>query len=150
MKMNFLMILIVSAFLSNSCEEDNEFETVSHEVYKINLVTKGGCFGYSVTDTLEILPITRPQSTTMYIEDGYGIVEFSKEYYCYAQDSINLTGNVLKLFLRPINNSNQDCNCIYSWIVKLDIIENKGLKVLYYEYENGSFRQKQEMYNHVL
>lgn len=149
MKLNILIVLFIGASLNFSCEKEDGFEVVSHEVYKINEITKGGCFDYNPNDTMAILPITNVAVQT-YINDGYGMVEFSTDYSCLANDSIELKGNVLKIFLSPNDTESFDCNCVYSWVVKLDIIENKGLKILYYELENGKYQQKQEMYNHSL
>ncbi len=149
MKMNLLITLFIGMALNFSCEMEDEFVVVTHEIYKINEVTKGGCFDYNPSDTMAIIPSANVGVQT-YIHNGFGMVEFSTDYSCLANDSIDLKGNVLKLFLKPGDIGSADCNCVYSWEIKLDIIENKGLKILFYEYENGNYLQKQEMYNHSL
>jgi hypothetical protein len=148
MKMKLLIMIFIGATLNIGCEKEDEFNEVNNEVYQINEITKGGCFEYNPSDSMAIISISNVGAKT-YIQDGFGMAEFSADYRCLADDSVVLKGNVLKLFLMP-SNENLDCYCGYSWIVKFDIKENKGLKILLYEYENGSYVQKQKMYNHSL
>lgn len=151
MKKNLLIILCIGVFVTGSCEDDNEFNEVGHEVYSITNIIKKGCFDDDddITDTNAISPVVLCSSTAEII-NSKGVAEFCADYQCHAKDSFNLKGNVLRLYLRPTELSMADCNCNYVWSFEFDVIENVGLKILYYEYENGSYIQKQEMYNHTL
>lgn len=135
--------------LQISCEKENKFEVVESEVYVINEVTKAGCFNNdNIEDENNIQPIVSCQQVMESI-DGVGYIEFCTDYYCNATDSISLKGNVLKIFLKPTD-ANLSCGCNYVWNFELEIIENKGLKILTYEFENGKYLQKSEVYNHTI
>jgi hypothetical protein len=148
MKKIIFFTLIFELIVCLSCENKNEFEITSHEVYKIIEIEKGGCFDYGIDDSLTIAPIGN-SGIQAYIKDGIGYIEYDAEYVCYAEDSIILSGNVMHIYIKPKGDYG-NCMCNYSWVVHLDILENKGIRILYYEFENGQFTQKQEMYDHKL
>ncbi len=147
MKMNLLLMLFIGATLNIGCEKEDEFEVVTHEVYQISNLVKKGCFDYAENDTTGIIPIAS-QTTNATIIDGVGYVEFGIEAPCFATDSIDLKGNVLKFFIKPTITGN--CRCTYSWNLELNILENKGLKILYYEYKDGAYKQNMEIYYLIL
>lgn len=131
-----------------SCEKENEFEVVESEIYLIKEMTKAGCFDIMAVLGDDIQQIVSCQQVIENI-DSIGYVEFCTDYNCNATDSISLKGNVLKIFLKATE-EDKSCNCNYVWNFELEIIENKGLKILTYEYENGNYLQKTEVYNYKI
>ncbi len=132
-----------------SCEKENEFDVVEGEVYVIKEMTKAGCFdNMEGEDEHDIQQLVSCQQAIENI-DGVGYIEFCTDYNCNATDSISLKGNVLKIFLKATD-SNTSCKCNYVWNFELQIIENKGLKILTYELENGQYIQESEVYKHKI
>lgn len=132
-----------------SCEKDNEFEVVESEIYVIKEIKKAGCFdNVEIDNEHEIKPIVSCRQVMENIDET-AYIEFCTDYYCNATDSISLKGNVLRIFLKPPDSS-VDCKCNYIWNFELEIIENKGLKILSHELENGKYLQKSEVYKHKI
>ncbi len=144
MKRNiFKTAVFIAVVLAFGCKKDNNFKEITDKVYTINKIERGGCFDSNSTGSTST-------AINMYLEDELVNVEFGANYDCLAKDSIDLKGNVLSIFIKPGEENNSPCNCNYEWKIKLNIIKNKGLKLLYFAYENGKYVKKAEMYNHKI
>lgn len=144
MKTNVLVSLFIMVALCFSCEDKNDFKTVSHEVYKITNVEKKGCFNYNMNDSFSIPFVMNPLSFE-FIGDKC-LFRCGVRYYCNSTDSLALNGNVLQMFLTN-NQIDTSCRCVYNWNVSFDVIENKGMKIVIYGLNGGDRSVLMEAYS---
>ncbi len=136
-----IVLLVITTLFS--CEDN--FETVSKEVYKIVEIQRSGCFTYDFSDTLNVNPVLGSSLLMELVGDTCYLSYGSGDYLCLAKDSLSLVGNTLKTYLKSSEETN-GCECSYVWNIKLVVNENKGLKILIYEFKNNKYELETEAY----